>query len=123
MLKLLNPIKNFFYFTLVIFCFLSLMACQKKEFRSDTIYLFWQPGCSHCHHAIEYFNNEMPTVRVEMIDISKEDGYKKLIKAVQLYNLGNQIATPLFIVKDKHFVGWSNEFAERLKEIAPYFQK
>ncbi len=123
MLKGLGMLKKIFCLIAVVFCLLSLSACQKKEFRDDTIYLFWQPGCSHCHHAIDFFNNNLSSVRVEMFDISKEEGYQKLLKAVKQYNLGTQIATPLFIVSDKHFMGWGDEFAEEFKKMAPYFQK
>lgn len=99
------------------------MACQKKDFRSDTIYLFWQPSCSHCHHAIEFFNTELKNIRVEMIDISKEEGHKKLVLAINKFNLGNTVYTPLFIVNGKHFSGWNENLAKDFKEIAPMFEK
>ena len=123
MLKGIQMFKKVFCLIMVVFCLLGVSACQKKEFRDDTIYLFWQPGCSHCHHAIDFFNNNLSSVRVEMIDISKEDGHQKLLKAVKQYNLGTQIATPLFIVKDNHFMGWADELAEEFTKMAPYFQK
>ena len=123
MLKGIGMFKKVFCLIAVIFCLLGLSACQKKEFRDDTIYLFWQPGCSHCHHAIDFFNNDLSSVRIEMLDISKEEGYQKLLKAVKQYNLGTQIATPLFVVGDKHFMGWSDDLAEEFKKMAPYFQK
>lgn len=123
MFKMVEMIKKVFCLIAVSFCLIGMTACQKKEFRDDTIYLFWQPGCSHCHHAIDFFNSSLSSVRVEMFDISKEDGYQKLLKAVKQYNLGTKISTPLFVVGDKHFMGWSDELAEGFKKMAPYFQK
>lgn len=123
MLKLMLSLKKFFLLLVTGICLLSLMACQKEEFRSDTIYLFWQPGCSHCHHAINFFNNELSTVRVEMIDVSKKEGYEKLMRAIKKFKLGNEIATPLFVVKDKTVMGWSNEIGAGFKKLGPAFQK
>ena len=114
--------KKIFY-VIMFFCFFGLAACQKKEFKDDTIYLFWQPGCSYCHNAIEFFKTSLPTVNVELVDISTKEGHQKILKAVKKYKLGPTIGTPFFVYSGKYQMGWSMKLAEEFKKIAPDFQK
>lgn len=124
MAKFVLSMKKWIFLFVFSLSVLTLFGCDKKEeFKENTVYMFWQPGCSHCHHAIDFFKSEGSDIKIEMFDVSKEEGNRKLLIAMKLFNLGNQIGTPLFIMNGKHVMGWSEKIEGSFKEIDPVFKK
>lgn len=111
----------------VFFLFLSisgLSACEKKEpFEQNRVYLFWQDGCVHCHDAIKHIQAKHPNVNIEMLNIKETSARKKLIQAVEQFNLSNKIGTPLFVMNNEILMGWSKETQIKFDSSSKKFQK
>ncbi len=108
---------------LVAGCF-SINACQKKEtFKQNTVYLFWQDGCIHCHEALAHIQQKHPNMNIEMLNIAQAEARQKLIQAVKEFNLSNQIGTPLFVMDKEVLIGWSSATRQKFDAKAPLFQK
>ena len=118
-----------FFKKIMAVLFLSLIisgttACEKKElFKHNTVYLFWQDGCVHCHDAIKHIQANHPNMNIEMLNIKETNAREKLIQAVKEFNLSNQIGTPLFVMNKEILMGWSKETQNKFDLNAQMFQK
>lgn len=110
--------KNFLQ-KIFLGCFICLfsvfvVSCKKNEFEKNTVYLFWQDGCSHCHHAISYIDENYSNISVEKLNIAEQKAVEKLKKGLVQYKINtNVIATPLFIINDEVIMGWSSQSQEK----------
>ncbi len=117
---------------LSLICMISLLgACQEhqssitsKELSNNQIYLFYSNSCPHCHDAIAYLNKNYPDLKLNMENVSTQQGYELLFKCAEKFNLGNRIGTPLFCMGDKYIMGWSDNNAAQFEEyVKPYLNK
>ena len=124
-MKKLKPFfkKIIFVFLVVVLFFAAKGYTAQNEFKSDTVYLFWQDGCSHCHDAISYIQNNHKNLNIEMLNIAQDDARKKLIGAVEEFGLSNRIGTPLLIMDKEIIMGWSKEAQQKFKEKSYLFEK
>ena len=123
-MKIATFVKNIKYFVVSAGLIVFLGACDKNGADcSDKIYLFWQQGCSHCHHAIDFIDEKYPDLPVEKLDLAKADSRAKLIKIAQKYHLSNQIGTPLFVFDGEVMMGWSPEVQEKFVKKAEQRKK
>lgn len=112
------------FFILITTTFGLLLGCQKKEtFNKDTVYLFWQDGCIHCHEALTYIQKKHPNMNIELLNIAQTPAREKLIQVAKEFKLPNQIGTPLFVMNKEILMGWSNTTREKFDLNAPKFQK
>ena len=121
-------IRSFFKKTLyILFLFIGMngvISCEKKElFNQNTVYLFWQDGCVHCHDAIKHIQAKHPNMNIEMLNIKETSAREKLIQAVKEFNLSNKIGTPLFVMNKEVLMGWSKETQNKFDLSAQKFQK
>ena len=88
-------------------------ASKSGTGHAEEIYLFWQQGCSHCHHAIDFIDEKYPNLPVKKLDLAKESSRAELIQVAKKYRLNNQIGTPLFVFDGEVMMGWSPEVQEK----------
>lgn len=108
---------------LALGCFVASGCKEKETFKQNTVYLFWQDGCVHCHEALAHIQQKHPNMNIEMLNIAQKASRQKLIQAMQEFNLSNQIGTPLFVMNKEVLMGWSNKTREKFDAKAPMFQK
>ena len=98
-------------------CLMTTVACNKDEFRTDTVYIFWKEGCSHCHMAMEFIDKNYPDVKVEKLNLADKPAIEKLRKAAVKFKIkGNKVFTPFFVVNNSVLMGWSNSTQEEFKK-------
>ena len=113
-MKISTIVKNMKYLAACVGLVVYLGACDKNVADcSDKIYLFWQQGCSHCHHAIDFIDEKYPNLPVEKLDLAKESSRAKLIQIAHKYHLSDQIGTPLFVFDGEVMMGWSPSVQEK----------
>ena len=95
---------------------------SQQQLDSDKIYFFYSNTCPHCHDALEYLNNKYPDLELTMINVGTPDGYNLLIESARKFNLGNRVGTPLFVLGDKHLMGWAPEYAKDFDLLVKEFQ-
>lgn len=96
---------------------------SQQQLDSDKIYFFYSNTCPHCHDALEYLNNKYPDLELTMINVGTPDGYNLLIESARKFNLGNMIGTPLFVLGDKHLMGWAPEYEAKFDAYVRKFQE
>lgn len=123
-MRFFSSFKKIIPLLFIMFFLTPLIACEKKDlFKQNTVYLFWQEGCVHCHDAIKHIQTKHPNMNIEMHNIKETSSREKLLQAVKMFNLSNQIGTPLFIMNNEILMGWSKETQSKFDKKATNFQK
>lgn len=114
---------------LIIAIILGLVCYQKfnehkiiKSFNAETLYVFSQEGCGHCHNALSFINNKMrlshPTLKVEVLDIKEDGNYGKLLTVAKAYDLDmNALGTPVLLFNEQTIIGWGAKSEEKLLKL------
>ncbi len=122
--KIKSFFKKFVFLLIAVGVFFVVKGYTAQDkFKTDTVYLFWQDGCSHCHDAISYIQANHKNLNIELLNIAQENGRDKLISAMKKYGLSNRIGTPLLIMDKEIIMGWSKEAQQRFKEKSYLFEK
>lgn len=129
--------KNIFYACFAVL--LLLTGCDKPadnadktvvaaQNASDTrrepekFYFFYAESCIHCHDASKYIKETYPDLELTMVDVGTPEGYDLLVSSARRLNLGNRVGTPLFVLGDKHLMGWAPEYAKDFDLLVKEFQ-
>ena len=84
--------------------------------RAATIY--YNPECPYCHHAIEFFARELPTVKLDAVALNHAPGaaHDKFIKALERCGL-TSMGIPLIIAGGTCFQGFDERVATEIRDI------
>ena len=88
---------------------LSVAACgnDAQSLKENEIYLFYQNSCPHCHDAFQYFDSQMPNLKMNRVNVASREGWELLLKCADKFNLDkNQLGTPLICMGDTYILGW-----------------
>ena len=99
-----------------------VLGCEKRqpEIDAQKIYYFYQPSCSHCHHAKEYIDKKHPNLDLIKVDITaNKENFNLFLACAKKFNLEKNLGTPLFCMGDKFIMGWSDN---RQKQFDRYVQ-
>ena len=93
-----------------------------KSFDGDTLYVFSQETCGHCHSALSFINNKLrlenPKLKVEVLDIKKDGNYAKLLAVAKKYKLNMKaLGTPVILFNGQTIVGWGGKSEEELLKL------
>ena len=114
---------------LIIALVFGLVCYQKfnehriiKSFNTETLYVFSQEGCGHCHSALSFIDSKVrlsyPTLKVEVLDIKKDGNYGKLLTVAKAYGLDiNALGTPVLLFNEQTIIGWSAKSEEKLLKL------
>ena len=89
---------------------------------ADTLFVFVQEGCGHCHAALSYINgtvrSENPDLKVEVLDISDNNNMAKLYVVAKQQNWNiKRLGTPVIKLNNKAFMGWTAKSEKQLSEM------
>ena len=89
---------------------------------TDTLYVFVQEGCPHCHHALDYINGTVrttyPDLNIEVLDIADKKNSAKMFAMAQKYDLPlKRLGTPLLVLNNRTLMGWSAKHEKQLLNI------
>ncbi len=122
----MNALKILF---LTVILSLSLSACDGNEplpskITDNQVYFFYQTTCPHCHHAIDYINKKYPDLKMVLVNIANQDGFKLFEKCARKFNLTEHLGTPLFCMGDKYLMGWSPTYEKQFDSyVQPFLNK
>lgn len=93
-----------------------------QELPADTLIVFSQKGCGHCHRALDYLNTEFksryPTVPVRVLDIGDRQNLAKLWTLLRRQKIpSDSVGTPVLVWNGRVHIGWNDNTPERLKRI------
>ena len=114
---------------LIIAIILGLVCYQKfnehriiKSFNTETLYVFSQESCGHCHSALSFIDSKVrlsyPTLKVEVLDIKKDGNYGKLLTVAKAYGLDiKALGTPVLLFNEQTIIGWGAKSEEKLLKL------
>lgn len=88
-----------------------MSGCSRENLSDDTVYMFYQTSCPHCHDAEKYIMEKYPNLAISGKDI-KYPGNRRLFEdALQKYKITGAAGTPLILLGKHYIMGWSSEKA------------
>ncbi len=123
---MLNIIKNNKFETLLVIILLSLFSFKittNKQMNEQQIipntveqngvYLFYHPGCPHCHKAMKFIDEELkdeyPNIIFYNINITEKKNSQLFKQYGMEYGMDiNKMGTPTIFIGDKYMVGYAN---------------
>ncbi len=97
---------------LLIIFLLPLRTIQAQENETLDMLFFWQHGCLHCEEAkpfLENLKNDYPEINLKSFEISENEENRNLFIEMNKKLEVNNPRVPFIVIKDKYFIGWSNE--------------
>ena len=93
-----------------------------KSFDTDTLYVFSQETCGHCHSALSFIDQKLrlknPNLKVEVLDIKEQGNYGKLLAVAKKYKLNMKaLGTPVILFNEQTIVGWGENSEEKLLKL------
>ena len=90
--------------------------------KAANITVYYSPTCPHCHHALEYINDELvkdyPKITVSEIDVMKNDEnleeFKQVLKKCGFESGG----VPTIVIGEKCWQGYSDEIRDEFSKLA-----
>lgn len=101
-------------------------ACSNdtKTLKDNEIYLFYQNSCSHCHDAFQFFDSQMPDVKMNRVNVGSREGWELLLKCADKFNLDkSRLGTPLICMGDVYIIGWGADKQRQFLTQYKRFQK
>lgn len=97
------------FLSLILLCSCdnSTQAEKSASLQNDKIYFFYYNECPYCHHALDYINKKYPGLKLAMVNIHNDGGYKLFAECGAKFKLGRNIGTPLFCMGNNYLMGWS----------------
>ena len=100
-----------------LMAFFSLIF-MKTTFAAD-ITLYYSPYCPHCHHAQDFFSNEMiyeyPHLRIIQVNVMEENNLPVFKNALSKCKYDNG-GVPVIVVGDKCFQGYAEFMKKELRD-------
>ena len=118
--------KKFIAFVLFGACLLGVLYVRglhivQESMPRDTLIVFFQKNCPHCHAAMAFIDETIrptyPDLKIEYLDVEKQENFLKVSVAVRQYKLGKHIGTPILILNGKALMGWSSKTEKNLLSI------
>lgn len=100
---------------LVCFAFIGMARAN------NNITVYYSPTCPHCHHALEYINNELipknPQISVSEINVTEnENNLKKFKRAVKKCGFESG-GVPIIVIGEKCWQGYSDTVRDEMTGI------
>ena len=92
--------------------FVALSQNAKGETGKTEMVLFFNPGCPHCHHAMEFLQKiapKYPDLVVTKYNTSTKVGVNYYFHYAKKLGLDNAGAVPLAVFGDKYELGFGGE--------------
>lgn len=101
-------------------------ACSNDAnvIKDNEIYLFYQNSCPHCHDAFQFFDSQMPDVKMNRVNVANREGWDLLLKCADKFNLDkNRLGTPLICMGNHYILGWGTDKQRQFLTYYKRFQK
>lgn len=86
-----------------------LSGCQEKQ-STNRIYVFYQPGCIHCEHAMDYMNRYYKNYDIKSMNIREDNNMDYLLRYARKYRISQQnLGTPLIVMGENYIMGWGEQ--------------
>ena len=92
----------------------TLFACGQSDAADITLY--YMPGCPFCHYAKDFFNDELPDVKVEMVNVTEGGRAMERFREQLRECNSDSMGVPLIIVKGDCIQGYNEEIGARIKQ-------
>ena len=105
-------------FMSILMCLtVMLSGCQEKT-NTNRIYVFSQPGCQHCEHAMAYLSRYYKDYDIKEMNIREGSNMSYMLRYARKYKISEaNLGTPLIIMGDNYVMGWGSE---QMKEFNRY---
>ncbi len=111
-------------FNAVLFAVMLILGGCDEEKVSNRIYMFSQPGCSHCEHAHAYITRYYKGYDIKEINIREGNNMAYLIRYAQKFNVPMQtLGTPFIVMHDNYIMGWGTEQQKQFNRNIKNFSK
>ena len=115
----MKRIFSLFFLSMILF----LSACNEKV-NINRIYVFSQPGCSHCISASAYLSRYYKNYDIKEINIREGANMNYMLRYAKKFKINQQLlGTPFIIMGDKYIMGWGQkqikEFNQNIKNFKP----
>lgn len=105
------------FMTMILGLSVILSGCQEKA-NTNRIYVFSQPGCPHCIHAMDYMSRYYKGYDIKEMNIREGNNMGYMLRYARRYKIPEQnIGTPLIVMGDNYVMGWGSE---QMKEFNRY---
>jgi len=93
-----------------------------QELPPNTLIVFSQKGCGHCHQALDYLNTEFktrrPNIPVQILDVGDKQNLAKLWTLLRRKKIpSDNVGTPVLVWNGRVHIGWDDQMPERLNRI------
>ena len=102
---------------------ITLGGCQEKVSKTNRIYVFSQPGCSHCEHAKNYMDRYYKGYDIKDMNIREGNNMGYMLRYARKYKIPEQtLGTPLIIMGDNYIMGWGDDQQRKFNRYAKNFR-
>ena len=93
-----------------------------QDLPPNTLIVFSQKGCGHCHQALDYLNTEFkkqrPNIPVQVLDVGDKQNLAKLWTLLRRKKIpSDSVGTPVLVWNGRVHIGWDDRMPERLNRI------
>lgn len=104
------------------FLLLSLFMVTNLVFaKTNDLKIFFLPACPHCHHALEFLENDLSkqVPNLNIIKVNLQDNDNNIIEFKKALSKCNYTSggVPLILIKDKCFQGYSDNVKNDIEKI------
>ena len=114
----MKRIFSLFFLSMTLF----LSACNEKV-NTNRIYVFSQPGCSHCISASAYLSRYYKNYDIKEINIREGNNAGYLIRYARKFKINEkELGTPFIVLGDNYVMGWGSEQIKTFNKYAKNFK-
>ena len=93
-----------------------------QELPPNTLIVFSQKGCGHCHQALDYLNTEFqkrrPDIPVQVLDVANKQNLSKLWTLLRRNKIpSDSVGTPILVWNGQIHIGWDNRMPATLNRM------